>query len=193
MSPHSPNSPLNLPNALTLVRILFIPVIIVLLHGEQTENGGVWAGALFGLAFCTDFIDGMIARRTGAITQLGRILDPIADKLMVLTALLMLMHLGRIPVVVAILLLGREIAVSGLRSLAASEGISIPSSRSAKMKTVFEGFALGFLMAGNARFLGVPWMLSGTILLYLSLVLALWSGGVYFYEYYRAVRDKTPA
>lgn len=189
-TPLSKGSPFNLPNSLTVVRILVIPVIIALLYPKHGPRNDLIAAALFGLAFCTDFIDGLIARRTQTITRLGQILDPLADKLIVISAVLLLISLDRLDVIVAVLLLGREMAVSGLRSFASSEGVLLPSTGSAKMKTVAEGFALGFLMAGPENHqLGLPWMKMGEVLIFVALGLALWSGAVYFVQYARAVKS----
>ncbi len=191
-TPSAKSQFLNLPNALTIVRILVIPVVIALLYPKHGPRSDMWAAVLFGLAFCTDFIDGHIARRTQTITRLGQILDPLADKLIVLSAVLLLIHLGRMDAIIGILLLGRELAVSGLRSFASSEEILLPSSRSAKIKTVAEGFALGFLMAGpeNHQW-GIPWMKMGEVLIFVALALALWSGAFYFVQYYRAVKARS--
>ncbi|HLG19018.1 MAG TPA: CDP-diacylglycerol--glycerol-3-phosphate 3-phosphatidyltransferase [Bdellovibrionota bacterium] len=175
----------NLPNALTAIRIVAIPAVVALVYGRNTAWNDFWAAALFGFAFWTDFFDGMIARRTKTITRLGKIMDPMADKLLVLAALLMLIHLHRVQVITAILLLSREIAVSGLRSLAGSEGIFIPSILSAKIKTWLEGFAIAFLLLGpENRWLGIEWMELGGVLLYAALALALWSAAIYFRNYY---------
>lgn len=152
----------------------------------------MWAGILFGAALFTDYFDGMIARRTKTITRLGRIMDPLADKLLVLSAVLMLISLHRVNVLIAILLLGREIAVTGLRTLASSEGIMIPSIMTGKVKTWFEGFAIGFLLAGpDCHLLGLNWMWMGTVLIYGALGLALWSGAIYFRDYYRGSLDQS--
>jgi len=190
-SPNPSTSPpersaLNIPNALSSLRIVVIPILIYLLYGERDHRHDFWAAILFGFAFVTDVIDGIIARNTQSITRLGRILDPIADKLLVLAALLILIYLQRVNVIVAILLLGREITISGLRSLAASENISIPSITSAKLKTVLEGFGLGFLILGPGyEVLGFSWQLIGNYLIYAALLLAYWSGFIYFRRYFR--------
>ena len=189
--PNNSNSPLNppllnIPNILTSIRIAAIPGVVALLYRPHDSTGDLWAAGLFGFAFWTDFFDGMIARRTHTSTRLGRIMDPLADKLIVLAAALMLIHLERINVIIAILLLSREIAVSGLRSLAGTEGILISSTLSARIKAFAEGFALGFLILGpENRWLGIPWMEVGEWLLYVALGLALWSAAIYFRDYYR--------
>ncbi len=179
-------SQLNIPNALTSIRILVVPGVIWLLHGSPTYWNGFWAAILFGFAFWTDYFDGMIARRTHTVTRLGKILDPMADKLMVLTAVLMLVGLHRVGVILAIILLGREIAVSALRSLAGNEGIMIPSRWSGKVKTFLEGFSLAFLMVGpDNHMLGIHWMPLGEWLLCAAVFCAIWSGGRYFVDYYK--------
>jgi CDP-diacylglycerol---glycerol-3-phosphate 3-phosphatidyltransferase len=180
-------SPFNIPNALTALRILAIPGVVLLLNGHSTPKDQFWAAVLFGLAFFTDYFDGLIARKTQAITRLGRIMDPIADKLLVLSALLMLVHMGRVPVIIAIVLIGREVSVAGLRNLASDEGITILSRFSGKLKTTFEGFGLGFLLAGpENQFWGDRLMNPGILLIYLALITALWSGTRYFWDYWKA-------
>lgn len=186
---HRKNQILNLPNALTALRILSVPVIILLMYDDPSRKNDLWAAILFGAACVTDFADGIIARRTGAITRLGRVLDPIADKLIVLTVVILLVSLNRLNVIVGILLLGREIAVNGLRGLASQEGIEIPSSMTGKVKVWFEGFGLAFLLVGpDVRIFGVSLMLLGTYTTYAALGLALWSGTAYFVSYFRAAR-----
>ena len=156
------------------------------MYGTRTPADHVWAAAIFGLAFWTDFFDGFVARRTQAITRLGKVMDPMADKLMVTTALILLVYLGFVDVLVVILLIGREVAVNALRSLAGTEGMVISSSFSARAKVFAEGFGIAFLLLGpENNWFGVPWMILGSILLYVALALALWSGARYFRDYYR--------
>lgn len=189
--PASPNnvSVVNIPNALTLGRILAIPVVVYLLYGETTPKSHAWAGILFGAAFWTDYFDGLLARRMKMITRLGKIMDPMADKLMVNTALIMLVYLGFVDVLIVILLIGREIAVNALRSMAGAEGIEIEPSLVARVKVFLEGFGIAFLLVGpDFHWLSLPWMDLGTILLYAGLATALWSAVFYFRDYYRTTK-----
>ena len=115
-------SNINLPNVLTLVRILLIPVFVMLLI-DPTPDRALSAAIVFVVAAVTDLLDGYVARKTGQITKLGRLLDPIADKLLVLSALILLVQVDRVSALVAILIIAREVAVTGLRAIAASEGL----------------------------------------------------------------------
>ena len=113
---------LNLPNFITLVRILLIPVF-VLLFLTPTADRSLSAAVVFVVAAITDLLDGYIARRTGQVTKLGKLLDPIADKLLVLSALILLLNIDRVSALAAILVIAREVAVSGIRAIAAGEGL----------------------------------------------------------------------
>lgn len=127
----------NLPNMLTLFRILIIPLVLVFIYYESRINSFI-ATVLFSLATLTDFFDGWLARRKGQITVLGKFLDPLADKLIVMSTLVMLVPLGRIPAWVVVLLLAREFSITGLRSIASSEGMVIAASQGGKWKTAFQ-------------------------------------------------------
>ena len=113
---------INLPNVLTLTRILLIPVF-VLLFVVPTPDRSLAAAIVFVIAAMTDLLDGYLARRRGQVTKLGRLLDPIADKLLVLSALIVLVQVDRVGALVAILIIAREVAVTGIRAIAATEGM----------------------------------------------------------------------
>lgn len=180
------SSPLNLPNLLTLLRILSIPWVVYLLYGSASKWDHLWAAILFGLAFWTDFFDGLLARRMKTITRIGKIMDPMADKLMVITALILLVHLGYVDALLAIILICREVVVNALRSLAGTEGIVISPYMSGRIKVFAEGFGIGFVMLGPGnQWFGVPWMILGQICLFGAAFLALWSAVQYFRDYYR--------
>ena len=136
---------LNLPNILTLARIAAVPVVLVLLLSDS-RSSGVWAAAIFGIAAATDFIDGWLARKWGVVTILGKFLDPLADKLIVMVALIMLIPLDRVPAWAVFLILAREMVVTGLRSIASSEGIVIDASDLGKYKTIYQMVAIPGLM-----------------------------------------------
>jgi CDP-diacylglycerol---glycerol-3-phosphate 3-phosphatidyltransferase len=127
----------NLPNMLTMFRILIIPVVLFFIYYESRINS-VIAASLFALASITDYFDGWLARRQGLTTVLGKFLDPLADKLIVTSALVMLIPLGRIPAWVVVLLLARELAITGLRGIASTEGLVIAASQGGKWKTAFQ-------------------------------------------------------
>ncbi len=127
----------NLPNMLTMFRILVIPLVLFFVYYESRLNSFI-AACLFALASITDYFDGWLARRRGLITVLGKFLDPLADKLIVSSTLVMLIPLGRIPAWVVVLLLARELAITGLRGIASSEGMVIAASQGGKWKTAFQ-------------------------------------------------------
>lgn len=180
----------NVPNLLTSLRIIAIPAVFYMLYTAQTEATRVWAAYFFGLALITDFFDGWLARRWQLITPLGKIMDPVADKLMIITGLLMVMHLGYLNVTWVLLLTGREIIVNSLRTLAGEYGYSIPSALSARIKVFAEGFGIGFLMTGpEYRWLGIPWSEVGHWCIYGGVGLALWSAARYFIDFYRFLRE----
>ena len=133
------SSQFNLANLITIVRILLIPVFLVLLFsGIPEPYGDIAAAAVFILAAATDKLDGYVARRSKQITTLGQFLDPLADKLLIAAALIALVSQGRVAAWVAMLIIGREIAVSVLRIVGVSQGVSIPADRYGKLKTVLQ-------------------------------------------------------
>ena len=176
----------NVPNLLTFGRILIIPLFIYLAY-QANPAASLEAGALFAIAAITDVVDGWLARRMGLVTVIGKFLDPLADKLIVLAAMVMLVRLGRFPAWVAILLLSREFVVTGLRQIAASEGMVIAAGQEGKWKTALQLVGIVALLVhyqhevdllvwqGPVNFNAV-----GQVLTYLSVVFSLWSAGVYF-------------
>lgn len=128
---------LSPPNLITLARITLIPLFVALLMVESRRNS-FWAAVIFGAASATDFLDGYVARRTGRITTLGKFLDPLADKLITMSAYVVLVYLTRLPPWVVIVILGREFIISGLRTIAMSEGIVIAASQGGKWKTALQ-------------------------------------------------------
>src|ERR687896_873127 len=138
--------PLNLPNALTLVRILLVPVVVVALIVES-PGGSVIAAVVFALAALTDGLDGYIARTQQSVTNFGKVMDPVADKLMVAAALIALVSLDRLEAWVAMVVIAREFAVSGLRIVAAEKGVVIQASWLGKIKTIAQVAAVICLIA----------------------------------------------
>ncbi len=137
--------PVNIPNALTMLRIVAVPVIVVALL-DETPNGDVIAAALFALAALTDGLDGYIARRRSQVTTFGKLMDPLADKLLVVAALIALVSLDRLAAWVAMVIIARELAVTGLRSLAAERGVVIAASWMGKVKTALQVAAITALI-----------------------------------------------
>jgi CDP-diacylglycerol--glycerol-3-phosphate 3-phosphatidyltransferase len=175
----------NLPNAITLVRIAAIPVFLVFTYYESRLNSFL-AALVYAITAATDFVDGYLARRMNLVTVIGKFLDPLADKLIAMSALVMLVHLGRVEAWVVILLLTREFAVTGLRTIAMSEGIVIAAGREGKYKTALQLAAIVFLLL-HYRYpidfifatLDVDANRVGTLLLYVSVVFSVWSAIVY--------------
>ena len=168
---------MNLPNILTIIRILLIPVVIGLLTNPG-RTASAMAGATFFLGCVSDFFDGYLARRWNISTTLGKILDPLADKLMVAAALIMLVAMDRepgVPAWMAVVIIGREIVVTGLRALALGQGIVLAAEELGKYKAIFQMFALTGLLL-HYPFLGVEWHAGGMCFLWISLIISLWSG-----------------
>ncbi len=187
----------TVPNALTLFRIGIVPVLVYVLN-DPGRLAGFLAAALFFLASLTDYFDGYLARKHGIVTTLGKFLDPLADKLVVVSALVMLAAMPcestgapvcdpRVPAWVVVVIVGRELAVTGLRSIAASEGIVFGAEELGKYKMILQMFALiGLLL--HYRYLYVDFHVAGTYFLWLSIALSLWSATDYHVRVYRAVR-----
>jgi CDP-diacylglycerol--glycerol-3-phosphate 3-phosphatidyltransferase len=167
----------NLPNILTVFRIVLIPVLVVILTNTG-PMASLLAALTFFLACLSDFFDGYLARRWGISTTFGKLLDPLADKLIVAAALIMLSGMDRLPTVPAwmtAVIIGREIAVTGLRAVALGQGVVIAAEELGKYKMIFQMFALHGLLL-HYDFLGVDWHVGGMYFLWISLVMALWSG-----------------
>ncbi len=184
---------LNLPNAITLVRMAMIPVILWFTYYESRRASFI-AAMLFAITGATDFLDGWVARQRGLVTVIGKFLDPLADKLVVMAALVMLVHLGRVAAWVVILVMAREFIVSGLRTIAMSEGIVIAAGQEGKTKTIFQIAGITFLLLHYAYpidfgFTSFEYDSNkvGTALLYLSLVFSIWSAWTYFADFLKAV------
>jgi CDP-diacylglycerol--glycerol-3-phosphate 3-phosphatidyltransferase len=184
---------LNLPNLLTLARVAAIPLLVIIMLSGSRE-AGLWAAALFGAAAATDFIDGWLARKWGVVTVLGKFLDPLADKLIVMAALIMLIPHDRVPAWAVFLLLAREMVVTGLRSIASSEGIVIDASDLGKIKTIYQMVAIPGLLLHydyywffgvRSEFLHVNMHNFGLFFFTIALALTLWSGFDYLHKFFR--------
>ena len=205
MRPAGPKLPLRpeallwtAPNVLTLLRIAIVPVMVWVLTDPGREAGLV-AAALFFVASLTDYFDGYLARKYGIVTTLGKFLDPLADKLIVASALIMLAAMPcdpaleavvcepRVPAWIVVLIVGRELAVTGLRGIASGEGITLGAEELGKYKMIFQMFALVALLIHYPYF-WVDFHVGGMYFLWLSLVLGLWSAADYHVRVYRAVR-----
>lgn len=175
----------HLPNFLTLGRIVLVPPIVILLFFPGKLPSAV-ASFIFLIASLTDFFDGFVARRLKVESSFGRFLDPIADKVLVTSALIMLISLGRVPAWVVMLIITREVAVSALRALTKTWNTTLQPSPVGKLKAVFQFAAIVPLIAHYTYHIIVPinFHLVGTVLIYIALVLTLWSGIDYFIKFY---------
>ena len=176
----------NLPNLLTGVRILAIPVVMVLLCFPG-RLASFLAALCFMVAGATDFLDGFFARRQQLVSRLGKFMDPLADKLLVSAALIMLIPLGRVPAWMAFVIIGRELAVTGLRGLAAAEGIMLDPDRWGKTKTLVQMVALTAAIL-HYPFFALDFQRLGVGLLWLALLVTLASGVGYFLTFFRQTR-----
>jgi CDP-diacylglycerol--glycerol-3-phosphate 3-phosphatidyltransferase len=181
---------LNAPNLVTIARIALIPVFLSLLAYENRRNSFL-AAAVFAVAAISDWVDGWLARVSGKITTLGKFLDPLADKLIVLSALTMLLRLGRVPVWVVVIILAREFLISGLRTIAVSEGLVIAASQGGKWKTSLQLTAIICLMLHYHY--PIDWLFGtfqtdfhavGLVLIYLSLIPSVASAVEYVRAFY---------
>jgi CDP-diacylglycerol--glycerol-3-phosphate 3-phosphatidyltransferase len=174
---------MNVPNLLSISRILAVPVFIVLML-EPTPLRALLAGIVFSIASATDWLDGYLARKWGQVTKIGKLLDPIADKILVASALIMLVDIARIPSWIAIVIIGREIAITGLRAMAASEGIVIEAENMGKWKVGAQITAVLCLVLDYH--LGTDWISDvGRIAIFIAMILAVISGMRYIIDYWK--------
>jgi CDP-diacylglycerol--glycerol-3-phosphate 3-phosphatidyltransferase len=176
---------LSLPNALTIIRVAAIPIILILLFYPERIYQLITA-FFFLLVAVTDTVDGYLARRRGIVTTLGKFLDPLADKLLIVTALIALIPARGIPAWMVIVIVGREIAVTGLRGIAVSQDIVIAASALGKYKTVFEVASIFFLIF-KEEFLSIDFHQVGMVLLWVALVMAVLSGIDYFKKFINSI------
>jgi len=185
----------NIPNILTMMRIAAIPLMVyLLLDGEREAS--FWAAALFSAASFTDWLDGFLARKMGIVTVFGKFLDPIADKLVVMAALIMIIPHGRVPAWMVLVILGREIIITGLRGIASSEGIVIEASDLGKFKTIFQIVAIIALLLHY----DYHWFFSsdhplllanmhnvGMFYLWIAFFITVWSGADYLFRFIKII------
>jgi CDP-diacylglycerol--glycerol-3-phosphate 3-phosphatidyltransferase len=175
--------PLNLPNVLTLLRVLAVPVIVVALL-DETPNGDALAAGVFALAALTDGLDGYIARRRRDVTTFGKLMDPLADKVLIIAALVSLVSLGRLAAWVAMVIIARELAVTGLRTVAAEQGVVIAASWLGKVKTALQVAAVFALIIWN------PAPLAVDVLVYVAVAATVISGADYFFGLRRRIAEE---
>jgi CDP-diacylglycerol--glycerol-3-phosphate 3-phosphatidyltransferase len=186
----------NLPNAITAVRVAMIPVFLWFTYYESRVDSFI-AAVTYAATGATDFLDGWVARRKNLVTVIGKFLDPLADKLIVMAALVMLVHLGRIGAWVVIVIMAREFIITGLRAIAVSEGLVIPAGQEGKVKTALQLAGISFLLLHYTYPIDA-WFFSfdldanrvGAWLVYLSMVFSVLSAAFYFRDFARAVYRK---
>jgi CDP-diacylglycerol--glycerol-3-phosphate 3-phosphatidyltransferase len=179
--------PLNLPNVLTVIRILLVPVLVVALL-VNTDHGSWVAAVVFAVAAFTDGLDGYIARSRKSITTFGKVMDPIADKLLIVAALISLVSLDKLAAWVAMVIIAREFAVSALRVAAGQQGVVIPASMLGKLKTVVQVAAVLALIAVDDT--SVAWV---QVLVYAAVVVTVVSGVDYFLNVRRRIEEARTA
>jgi len=177
---------MNLPTSLTLLRIFFVPLVVVLLL-TSGHNMDLWAVVVFLLAATTDLLDGYLARKRGQVTSLGILLDPIADKLLTSAAFISLVYLHLVSAWMAVIIIGREFAVSGLRAIASAEGFSLEVSELGKTKMVFQVVAITVIVLERR----LPLLrLPGSVLLWMVVIFALTSAGQYFVSFWKRLDNR---
>jgi len=183
MNAQSPEERVSqLPIRLTLIRLVCIPAVVICLYLQGPVSS--FLAALFvGMAFITDILDGYFARKYGAVTVLGKFLDPLADKILVCLTMIMLIPLGRIYVWMVMVIIARELAITGLRSIAVSEGVVIQASALGKYKTIFQSIAIIGLCL-HYEYFGVNFHIVGMFFLWIAIFMTIWSGVAYFRHFY---------
>jgi CDP-diacylglycerol--glycerol-3-phosphate 3-phosphatidyltransferase len=188
-APQVEKTAMNVPNLLSISRMVSVPVFIILML-DPTPLRALAAGIVFSLASITDWLDGYLARKWGQVTKIGKLLDPIADKILIASALIMLVEIdpSKVPSWIAIVIIGREIAVTGLRAMAASEGVVIPAENLGKYKvgaqiTAILSFVFNYYVQAE-------WPNDlGRTALWLAMGLALYSGFAYFANYWKRLNS----
>ncbi|MCK9229695.1 MAG: CDP-diacylglycerol--glycerol-3-phosphate 3-phosphatidyltransferase [Syntrophales bacterium] len=173
----------NLPNSITMLRVGIIPVLFLLLLNPGRVLSLVIA-LLFIAAALTDLLDGYIARRYNIVTKVGQLMDPIVDKLIISTAMIMLIPLDRIPAWVVVIMIARDVVVDGIRSFASAEGLIIEASSLGKQKTLCQVIGVSALLI-HYPFLGLNAHAVGIVVIYIALVLSVWSGTEYTMKFHR--------
>lgn len=174
---------MNLPLSLTILRIFFVPLVVVLLL-TKGDNMDLWAVGIFLLASTTDLLDGYLARKRGQVTAMGILLDPLADKLLTASVFISLVELQLVPAWMVVIIVGRELAVTGLRAIASAQGFLLQASDLGKTKMVLQVAAISVItLEPRFSLLTLP----GNILLWLVVISALISGAAYFHDFRRKV------
>lgn len=176
-------SVMNLPNILTIIRVVLIPFFIFFFSRPSTRSATI-AAVIFLVASLTDLLDGYLARRRKEVTQFGKFLDPVADKLLIVSALILLVANGRVPAWIAIVIVGREFAITAFRAIASSEGVIIAAEGTGKYKMFLQTVAIIFLIIDLPA---LYFHRIGLFLLLIAMALAIYSAGQYFIKFGRQV------
>jgi CDP-diacylglycerol---glycerol-3-phosphate 3-phosphatidyltransferase len=180
------NKVLSHPNTLTLFRVIAVPIIVILMLFPNRICA--WAAALlFSAAAITDYLDGYIARTRGLVSNLGKVMDPVADKLLVSSAFIMLTSLGWAPAWMVCIIIGREIAVTGLRNIIAEHKEDVSASNLGKYKTGFQ-IAAAIPLLIHYPFWGLKPQPIGHFFLWGALIFTIWSGADYFFKFRKLLR-----
>lgn len=179
---------MNLPNKLTMFRILLIPILVVVMM-MSSDVKFLYALVIFAVASITDTLDGIIARKYNLITDFGKFMDPLADKLLVISMMICLIEVNVIPAWIVIIIVARELSVSIMRAIAAANGKVIAAAKSGKAKTVSQMFTIVFLLLGRYLDNNII-IIIGNIGLYVATALTLYSGWEYFYKNKHLFEDR---
>jgi CDP-diacylglycerol---glycerol-3-phosphate 3-phosphatidyltransferase len=166
-----------------------IPVIVIMLIPPASQESLNMTCALFVAASVTDYLDGILARRRNLVTSVGKLMDPLADKLLTSAVMIMLIPLGKIPSWLVFVMIGRDTTITGLRSIAASQGFIMDASRKGKNKMISQTVGLSFLLLSFAR---IQYFLDtiGLIFIWISVILSYWSAGEYCLQFYRQAKHR---
>ncbi len=176
---------LNLPNKITVFRIFLLPLLVVFLI-TPSKIASLFAAIIFGVASFSDWLDGHIARSTKQVTTFGKLIDPIADKLLLIAALVPLVEMGRASAWIVVIILCREFAITGLRTVGSSQGIVIPASNLGKYKMIAMITSI-ILLILNYQILFINFHFLGTITLWIALALSIISGMDYFIKFWSMI------
>ena len=179
---------MNLPNSLTVTRIFLVPLLVVVLLTGRSPERELWGFIVFFVAALTDYLDGYLARKRHQVTTLGKLLDPIADKLLISAAFISLVELGVAPAWMVVIVVGREFAVTGLRSIAAAQGFTIDASKLGKSKMASQVVCVSFLILGT-RFPNTSAYSAGIALLWIVVFLAVISMIQYFRKFWSQIDE----
>lgn len=180
---------LSAPNALSLLRVLLIPFIMFFLGMGNSYN--MVAALLFAMAAFTDMADGLIARRFNSVTSLGKLLDPLADKLLVCLTLIMLVYLQRAPAWVVLIIVARELIITGIRAEKSKRGTTLPAKLPGKLKATVQYLAIFFLCLWDGAYAQI-FQGIGKVLLYVALILTLYSGAIIFMDSLKNTEEIRP-